>query len=80
MAEAEAPVFWSPDVKSQYFGKIPDAGKYRGQKKGVSDNEMAGWRHRCNGHELGQTPGDDGDQGGLTCCSPLGCKESETSG
>ena len=34
MAEAEAPVFWSPDVKSQYFGKIPDAGKYRGQKRG----------------------------------------------
>ena len=19
---------------------------------------MAGWHHRCNGHELGQTPGD----------------------
>ena len=75
MAEAEAPVFWSPEVKSQYFGKIPDAGKYRGQKKGVSDNEMAGWHHRSNGHELGQTPGDGGEQGGLTCCSPLGCKE-----
>ena len=75
MAETEAPVFWSPDVKSQYFGKIPDAGKYQGQKKGVSDNEMAGWRHRSNGHELGQTPGDGGEQEGLTCCSPLGCKE-----
>ena len=79
-AEAEASVFWSPDVKSQYFGKVPDTGKYWGQKKRVSDNEMAGWRHRCNGHELGQTLGDGGGQGGLTCCSPLGCKESETSG
>ena len=26
-AEAEAPVFWSPDVNSQLTGKVPDAGK-----------------------------------------------------
>ena len=26
-AEAEAPVFWSSDVNSQLFGKVPDAGK-----------------------------------------------------
>ena len=26
-AEAEAPVFWSPDVNSQLIGKVPDAGK-----------------------------------------------------
>ena len=26
-AEAEAPIFWSPDVKSQLIGKDPDAGK-----------------------------------------------------
>ena len=26
-AKAEAPVFWSPDVKSQLIGKVPDAGK-----------------------------------------------------
>ena len=25
--EAEAPVFWPPDVKSQITGKVPDAGK-----------------------------------------------------
>ena len=31
---------------------------------------MAGWYHRSNGHELGQTPGDGEGQGGLTCCSP----------
>ena len=80
MAEAEAPVFWSPDVKSQYFGKIPDAGKYRGQKKGVSDNEMAGWHHRCNGHEPGQTLGDGGGKGGLSYCSPWGQKESDMTG
>ena len=26
-AEAEALVFWSPDVNSQLFGKVPDAGE-----------------------------------------------------
>ena len=36
------------------------------------------WHHRFNGHELGQTPGDGGEQGGLVCCSPWGHKESDT--
>ena len=27
-AEAEAPVFWTPDAKSQLIGKNPNAGKY----------------------------------------------------
>ena len=26
-AEDEAPIFWSPDVKSRPIGKVPDAGK-----------------------------------------------------
>ena len=39
---------------------------------------MAGWHHRCNGHELGQTPGDGEGQGGLVCCSSWGHKESGT--
>ena len=26
-AEAEGPILWPPDVKSQLFGKDPDAGK-----------------------------------------------------
>ena len=24
----------------------------------MTEDEMAGWHHRFNGHELGQTPGD----------------------
>ena len=36
---------------------------------------MAGWHHRYNGHELGQTLGDGEGKGGLACCSPWGCKE-----
>ena len=29
-AEAEAPILWPPDAKSQLFGNDPDAGKDRG--------------------------------------------------
>ena len=39
---------------------------------------MVGWHHRLNGHELGQTRGDREEQGSLPCCSPRGCKESDT--
>ena len=28
-ANAEAPIFWPPDVKVQFTGKDPDAGKYQ---------------------------------------------------
>ena len=38
---------------------------------------MVGWHHWLNGHE--QALGDDERQGSLTCCSPWGCKESNTS-
>ena len=44
----------------------------------VTEDEMVGWHHRLNGHEFEQTPGDSGGQGGLACCSPWGCKESNT--
>ena len=58
--EAEAPVFWSSYVNRWHIGKVPDAGKEWGQKeKRVSEDEMAGWFHQCNEHELGQTPGDN---------------------
>ena len=43
-AEAEAPILWPPDVKSQLIGKDPVAGKDGGQEeKGVTENEMVGW-------------------------------------
>ena len=74
-AEAEAPVFWSPDMNSQLTGKVPDAGKDWGQKR-VSEDKLSGCYHQRNGHELGQTPGDGEGQQGLACCSPWGCKES----
>ena len=80
-AEAEAPVFWSSDVHRQIIGKSPDAEKDQGQKeKRASEDEMAGRHRRCNEHELGQTLEDGKGQGGLACCSPWGCKESDSTG
>ena len=40
--------------------------------------ESFGWHHWCNGHTLGQTPGDSEGQRSLACCSPWGCKELDT--
>ena len=36
---------------------------------------MVVWHRQLNGHQFGQTRGDDEGQGGLVCCSPWGCKE-----
>jgi hypothetical protein len=40
----------------------------------VTEEEMFRW---FNGLELGQTQGGSGGQGGLPCCSPWGCKQSD---
>ena len=73
---AEAPVFWSSEVHRWLTGKVPDAWEDWGQKeKGMTEDEMVGWHHQRNEHELGQTPGDGEGQGGLACCSPWSHKE-----
>ena len=46
----------------------------------MSEDKIAGWHHRCNGHELGQISGDDEGQGGLACGSPWSRKESDITG
>ena len=43
----------------------------------MTEDEMVGWHHQLNGHEFEQAPGDAAGQGGLVCCSPWGCKESD---
>ena len=49
--EAEAPILWPPDAKSQLIGKEPDAGKdWRQEEKGMTEDEMVGWHHRLYGH------------------------------
>ena len=44
----------------------------------MTEDEMAGWHHRLNRQEFEQTLGDGEGQGSLVCCSPWGCKESDT--
>ena len=52
-AEAETPILWPPDAKSWLTGKDPDAGKDWGQEEnGMTEDEMAGWHHRLDGHVL----------------------------
>ena len=44
----------------------------------MTEDEMAGWHHQLNGHELKKVPGDGEGQGSLAYYSPWGCKELDT--
>ena len=57
-AEAETPILWPPDTKNWLFWKDPDAGKeWRREEKGTTEDEMVGWHHQLDGHELEQALG-----------------------
>ena len=43
----------------------------------MTEDEMVGWHHLLHGHEFELTLGVGVDQGGLVCCSPWSCKESD---
>ena len=76
--DAKASILWPPDVKNQFIGKDPDAGKDWGQEeKGAAENEMVGWHHQLNGCGFEQTLGDSEGWGCLVCWSPWGRKESD---
>ena len=78
-AKAQTPVLWPPCAKSWLIGKDPDAGRDWGQEeKGMTEDEMAGWHPRLDGHEFEWTPGVGGGQGGLECCDSWVRKESDT--
>ena len=50
-AIAGTPVLWPPHAKSWLIGKDVDAGRDWGQeKKGTTEDEMAGWHHWLHGH------------------------------
>ena len=51
-AKAETPILW-PHAKSWLIGKDSDAGRdWRQEEKGITEDEMAGLRHRLDGHEF----------------------------
>ena len=74
-------------LKLQYFGhlmwrtltgKDPDTGKdWRQEEKGTTEDKMVGCHRRLNGREFEWTPGVGDGQGGLACCSPWDCKQSD---
>jgi len=66
-------------MKNRHMRKDPDAVKdCRQEEKGTAENEMVEWHHQLNTHEFKQALGDVERQGTLACCSPWGCKESDT--
>ena len=44
----------------------------------MTEDKMFGWHHQLNGHEFERVLGVSDGQGSLACCSPWGCKESDT--
>ena len=77
-AEAETPILWPSDGENWLIWKDPDAGKdCRWEEKGTTVDEMVGWHHWLNRHEFEWTLGVGDGQGGLVCCGPWGCKESD---
>ena len=77
-AEAESPILWPPNVISWLIGKDPDAGKdWRQKERRVTEEEIVGWHHQFNGHELGQILGGGKEQGSLPCCSLWSHKETD---
>ena len=76
--EAETPILWPPDEKSQLTGKDPNAGKDWRQEKGTTEDEMVGWHHWLNEPEVEQAPRVGDGQGSLVCCIPRGHKVLDT--
>ena len=74
-AEAEAPIFWPPNLKGWLIGKDPDAGKdwdESRRRRWATEDEMVGWHHWLHGYKSEQTPEDSERQGSFGCCSPQG--------
>ena len=59
--------------KTLMLGKIEGMRRRGWQRKRWLDGH-----HRLNGHEFEQAPGVGDGQVSLACCSPWGCKESDT--
>ena len=75
-AKAETPVLWLPHAKSWLIGKDSDAGRDSGQEEnGTTEDEMAGWQHRLDGHEFEWTLVVGDGQGGLASFDSWGRKK-----
>ena len=78
-AEAEAPMLWTPNVKSWLTGMDPDAEKdWRQKGEGAAKDGMFRRHHWLSGHGFKQTPGDSGGQRSLVGYGPWGGKLLDT--
>ena len=51
--EGETPILWPADAKSWLIWTDPDAGKdWRREDKETAEDEMVGWLHWLNGHDI----------------------------
>ena len=48
------------------------------EEKGLTVDKEVEWHHQLDGHEFEQALGVGEGHGSLACCSPWGCKESNT--
>ena len=69
--------FWYPwrflEQTLDYYWGVTD---WR-QKNRTTEDEIVGWHHQLDGHELEQALGVDDGQGNLACCSVWDQKESD---
>ena len=78
-AEAETPVFWPPDAKSQLTGNTVMLRKIEGRRR-RGQQKMRGLAGIIDsmGMKSEQTPGNSEGQGSLACCSLWGHQELDT--
>ena len=71
--DAEAPILWSLDTKSQLIGKDPDTGEdWRQEEKGMTEDKTVGLHCWLNGHKFVQALGDGEGQGSLAGLQSMG--------
>ena len=73
--KAEAPILFSPDVKSNLWKRPWCSESLRARGEGETENEMVGWHHWLNWHEFEKTQVDSDGQRSLTCFSSWSHKQ-----
>ena len=77
-AEAEAPILWPPDMKSQLIGKGLMLGKIEGRRRRWQRIRWLDGLTDSIDMSLSKRGASEG-QGNLVCCSLWGCNESDRS-